>query len=96
MVSRRDLDQVPDGNGIRVPCIVEIAQRKRRVQMFDDFGELSRRRVPPLTGHIEMKVVAVQGDVGGNRDGNRGAGDERVHHPSGQARSAAAQRHTDR
>ena len=82
MVSRGDLNQLPDGNCIRVACIIEIGQRKRRVQMFDNFGELSRRRVPPLARHIEMQVVAVQCDVGGNHDGDCGAGDERVYDPS--------------
>ena len=43
------------------------------MQMFDDVGELCRRRIPALAGHIEMRVVAEQRDIGGDHDGDRRA-----------------------
>ena len=58
MASRRDRDQIPHGERIRVGSIVEVSQRERCTQMFDDVGELFRRRIPPSAGHVEMHVVA--------------------------------------
>ena len=66
------------------------------MQLIDNVGELLRRRVPSFAGHVEMHVVAIERDIGGNHHGDRGADDQRVGDPGGPPRSAATQRQADR
>src|SRR5450631_116620 len=66
------------------------------MQMIDSVRKLSWRRIASLAGHIEMRVVPVQRNVGGNHDGYRGGSDKRAGRPGWHARAAATQRKADR
>ncbi len=91
MVARGNLDHLAHGLRVGIAGVVEIGQRQRRPQLVHNGGELLRGRIQPFAGCVEMHIVAIERDIGGDHRAKCAADDQHVGGPGRPARAAAAQ-----